>query len=280
MENSQKYLNLIGGLFLVAFSFNLFLSPYHLAPGGISGLSLIIKQLFNINESVFIFCCNIILLILSYFCLGVTKTKKTILGSLLFPLFIFLTSKITPLIPIQDLELIVKAVLGGLVSGIGYGLIFKSGFTSGGTDILNQMMEKYCHIPISTSILLVDGFITLLSGFIFGFPTMIYALISLFLISTYSNKTMIGQDDSKTIYIASKKNAEIKAYLHEELKIDSTDLNCIGGYKNKKSKIILSVIDNKNYYRIKESIHAIDPNAFVVATNSFHLVNANVKIRE
>ena len=141
-------------------------------------------------------------------------------------------------------------------------------------------MEKYLHMPISKSIILVDGIITALCGFVFGFTTMIYAFISLVLISIYSNKKMIDQDNAKTIYIYSKKYQEIKKYLHEELKIDSTDLEIFGGYKNEKGHIILSVIDNKNYYKMKEAIKMIDKKAFMIVTNSYHLVNANVTIRE
>lgn len=279
MKKIKEYGYLFGGLFLVAFSFNLFLAPYNLAAGGVSGLSLIIHKIFSIDESIFMLVVNIILLIFSYILLGFDKTKKTILGSLFFPIFVSITSKISGLINL-DIEMIVIAVLGGFLSGIGYGIIFKSGYTSGGTDIINQIMEKYLHMPMSKSIILVDGIITLLCGFVFGFSTMIYAFISLFLISTFSNKKIIGENSSKTIYIYSQKYQEIKKYLHEELKIDSTDLDCIGGYKKQKGKLVLSVIDNKNYYHLKEVIKTIDQEAFIVVTNSYHLMNANNLIKE
>jgi uncharacterized membrane-anchored protein YitT (DUF2179 family) len=280
MNKINNYLNLIAGLFLVAFSFNLFLSPYNLASGGVSGLSLIINKIYNINESLFILIINIILLIFSYFLLGLEKTKKTILGSLLLPIFITLTSKITVLINIKDLDILIISILGGFLSGIGYGIIFKSGYTSGGTDIINQIMEKYLHMPISKSIVIVDGIITILSLLVFDLSTTLYALVSLILISYFSNKAIIGEGKSKTLYITSNKYNEIKKYLHQELKIDSTDFDCLGGYKNKESKMILTVIDNNSYYRIKEAIKLIDPNAFIVVTDSYHIMNANLSIRK
>ena len=279
MKKIKEYGYLFVGLFLVAFSFNLFLSPYNLAAGGVSGFSLIVHKVFGINESIFMLVINIILLVLSYLLLGFDATKKTIIGSLLFPIFVLLTSKISAIINVE-IEMIVIAVLGGFLSGMGYGIIFKSGFTSGGTDIINQIMERYLHMPISKSIIIIDGMITLLGGFVFGFNTMIYAFISLFLISIFSNKQMIGENSSKTIYIYSKKQEEIKNYLHDELKIDSTEFECLGGYKNELGEIILSVIDNKNYYIVKEAIKTIDQNAFLVVTNSYHLVNANNLIKQ
>lgn len=279
MQKFMNYTNLILGLFLAAFSFNLFLAPYNLAAGGVSGFALIIHKLFNVNESLFIMVVNIILLVLSYIFLGKEMTKKTIIGSILFPIFISLTNYIIPFIEINGLEIIVIAFLGGVLSGIGYGLIFKSGFTSGGTDILNQIMAKYFHISISSSIIIVDGLITLLSGIVFGFNTMIYAFLTLILISVFSNRTIIGTGESKTLYIYSTKFDEIKYYLHTELRVDSTDFDCLGGYTKKKGKVILTVINTKDYYRIKEAITLIDKDAFIVATNAYQLVNANITIR-
>lgn len=279
MKKILNYTILFFGLFLASFSFNLFLAPYNLVAGGVSGLALVIHQVFQIEESAFIMVANIILLGFSFLFLGREKTKNTILGSLLFPIFIRITNPIVSYIHIQELELIVIAVLGGLLSGIGYGIIFKSGFTSGGTDILNQIIEKYLHIPISNSILIVDGIITLCGGIVFGIPIMIYSLISLVLISIFSHKTIIGEGKSKTLYITSSKYKEIKYYLHEELKIDSTDFDIVGGYSNEPQKMIMTVIHTKDYYRIRQAIQVIDKNAFITATDAYQLVNENVSIR-
>lgn len=279
MKKIINYSILAFGLFLAAFSFNLFLAPYNLVAGGVSGLALMMHKIFSINESLFIMISNLLLLGVSFIFLGKEKTKNTIVGSILFPIFVSLTNVFVPYIHIQEIELIVIAILGGFLSGIGYGIIFKSGYTSGGTDILNQVMEKYLHIPISSSIMIVDGVITLCGGFLFGFPTMIYSLISLILISIFSHKTIIGEGKSKTLYITSSKIEEIKYYLHNELKIDSTDFDIVGGYSNEPQKMIMTIIETKDYYRIKETIKVIDKNAFITATDAYQLVNENVTIR-
>lgn len=271
--------NLFLGLFLVALSFNIFLNPFNLVIGGVSGVAQILKNIININESVIIFVLNIILLMVSFIFLGVEKTKKTILGSFLFPILIFITAPLANLISLVNLELIVISVLGGIISGVGYGIIFKSGYTSGGTDIINQIMEKYLHIPISKSILYVDGFITFFSGAIFGLSTLFYSFISLFLLSLYSHKTIIGEGKSKTLYITSTKTKEIKKYLHNELKIDSTDFLAIGGYTNESQNMIMTVINTKDYYKIKEAIKLIDSKCFITVTDAYQLMNENITIR-
>ncbi len=275
----KNYGNLCLGLFLAAVAFNLFLAPYQLVAGGVSGLALVIQKIWNIEESLFILAINVFLIGISFLFLGFEKTKNTILGSLLFPIFIKITSCVVSYINI-DLELIVIAILGGLLSGIGYGLVFKSGYTSGGTDILNQIMEKYLHIPMSKSILLVDGIITLLGSLVFGIPALLYSLIGLTLISVFSHKIIIEEGKSKTLYITSSKCKEIKYYLHEELKIDSTDFEVIGGYTNVPQKMIMSVIQSKEYYRIKKTIECIDKNAFITVTDTYQLINENIAIRK
>lgn len=280
MINLKKYGILCLGLFLATFSFNLFLAPYNLVAGGVSGLALVIHKIFEINENLFIMIANIFLLGISFLFLGKEKTRNTIVGSLLFPLFVSFSSILTQKINIEGLELILISVLGGLMSGIGYGIVFKSGYTSGGTDILNQIMEKYLHIPVSNSIILVDGFITLCGGFVFGVPILLYSLISLTLVSIFSHKTIIGEGKSKTLYITSSKYNEIKYYLHEELKIDSTDFDIIGGYSKESQKMIMTIIRTKEYYRVKEAIKTIDKNAFITSTDAYQLMNENVTIRK
>lgn len=280
MKKTLNFATLFFGLFLAAFSFNLFFAPYNLVAGGVSGLALIIHKVFSFDESLFIMVINLLLLGLSFLFLGKEKTKNTILGSLLFPIFINITSPIIPFIDISELELIVISILGGFLSGVGYGIIFKSGYTSGGTDILNQIIEKYMHIPMSISIIFIDGAITLCGCFIFGLPLMVYSFISLILISIFSHKTIIGEGKSKTLYITSFKIKEIKYYLHKELKVDSTDFDIIGGYSNEPQKMIMSIINTKDYYRIKEAIKFIDENAFITVTDAYQIINENVAIRK
>ena len=200
MQRIQKYGNVIFGLLFVAITYNLFFAPLNLVTGGVSGLAIIMKHLFWINESFFILITNIILLLISYFVLGKDLTKNTLLGSLLLPIMIQITSNINELINLDGLEMLIKAILGGIISGIGYGMIFKNNFTSGGTDILNQIAEKKFKIPISKSMIYIDGSIVLLGCIIFGIESMVYSIIALLFISTISNKTMLGIHNNKIFY--------------------------------------------------------------------------------
>lgn len=269
----KKYFYLILGILLVSIAFNLFLSPNDLAAGGIGGLALVYQSIYGGNISMFILVANIILLIISYFLLGWEQTSRTLLGSILFPLLVNLTSNITNYIDITDADLFIKALFGGVISGYGYGIIFKHGFTSGGTDIIDQLVTKYYKVSISTSIIIVDGLIVLLGGIVFGLESMIYSAIVLVLISIYSNKLMIGMNEYKTFYITTNKVDEIKNHLLNTFNYNVTILNIKGGYTKEKRKMIMCVIRTFDYYMIEKSLKMIDPNLFVIISNSYEAIN-------
>lgn len=269
----KKYFYLIIGILLVSISFNLFLSPNNLAAGGISGLALVFNKLYNIEISKFILISNIFLIIVSYICLGKVQTRRTILGSILFPIFVNLTSNITNYIDLSGVDIIINCLFGGILSGIGYGLIFKHGFTSGGTDIIDQLVSKYYKLNMSTSLILVDGFVVLADGLVFGIEKMIYSSLCLVLLSIYSNNQMINVNDFKNFYISTSKTKQVKDFLINKYNYNVTLLAAQGGFTNNKRKLILSVIKTSDYYEIEEELRAIDPNIFITITNSYETIN-------
>ena len=196
----------------------------------------------------------------------------------MFPVFISLTENISQRITF-DLDILILAVLGGALSGIGYGLIFRNNFTTGGTDILNQIAEKYLKIPMGKSILMVDGPIVVLGLMVFGLEQTIYSLIVLILISTLSNRTMFELNKNRVLYIQTDKVKEIQDYLSQNFYYDTTIMNMTGGYTHKKKKMILCTVSQKDYYQIKEGILLIDSESFITVTKAYEQKNANKRLR-
>ena len=172
-----RIFEMVIGIFIMAVAFNLFILPNDIVSGGVSGLSLVMKRLFNINVSVFVFIGSMLLLVLSFFTLGYEKTRNSILGSILFPVFLSLTSKVGDILPIDTTDQLLLVLFGGVIYGFGMGLVFKAGFTTGGTDILNQIVCKYFKTSLGTSMILVDGLVVLLGGLVFGWTKFMYALM-------------------------------------------------------------------------------------------------------
>ena len=232
---------------------------------------MIINHLLGINKSIIILGLSLFLLILSYIFLGKNKTRGSILGSLLFPLFVEITSNISEIIQIDTSQLLLSAVFGGILYGFGAGIIFKAGFTTGGTDILNQIISKYAKVSMGKSMLICDGTIVLLSGIVFGPTKLMYSVIILYLISYMSDRVILGISDSKAFYIVTDEEKKIKEYVIKYLNHGVTVFNAKGGYKKEKQTVLLCVLPTKDYYKLKEGIHEIDPDAFFVVTDAYEV---------
>ncbi len=267
----KRYIEFIIGLLIVAIAFNLFLEPNHLVSGGVSGISIITKHVFGLEPSTFIMFASICLLILSFLLLGKEKTLGSILGSLLFPVFVKLTADIHVYIDIDNTQLLLAAIFGGVLNGFGAGLIFKAGFTTGGTDIINQIISKYFKVSIGQAMLMSDGLIVLSGVFIFGPTKLMYALIVLYIISVMTDKVVLGISDSKAFYIITDKEDEVKEYIMTYLNHGVTIFHAKGGYSKEKQNVLMAVIPTKEYFKLKEGIHEIDRNAFFVVTDAYEV---------
>ena len=266
-----RYLTFILGCLLLAISFNLFLAPNDLVPGGVSGVAIILNDLFGIDTSTFIFIINISLLVLSYFLLGKEKTKASILGSLLFPVFVTLTSDINLYLKIDNSQVLLSALFAGIISGFGAGINYKAGFTTGGTDILNQIISKYFKTGMGKSMLICDGTIVVLSGIVFGLNNLMYSIIILYIISVISDRVILGVSSSKAFYIVTDEDKKIKEYIIKYLNHGVTEFNARGGMYKEKKHVLMCVLPTKEYYVLKEGIREIDKDAFFVVTDSYEV---------
>lgn len=269
--NVKRHIQFCIGCLIVAISYNLFLAPNDLVAGGVGGIAIILNHLFNLDNAITILVGDIILLLISYVLLGKEKTKATVLGSILFPIFVKLTSNIATIINVDTGQILLSAVFGGVLSGFGSGMIFKAGFTTGGTDIINQILSKYLKISIGKSVLFSDGLIVLSSAFVFGPTKVMYSIIILYMISLISDRVILGISDSKAFYIITNEDVKIKEYILKYLNHGVTVFNARGGYAKEKENVLMCVLPTKDYYRLKEGIHEIDPSAFFVVTDAYEV---------
>lgn len=218
-----------------------------------------------------IFVGNVLLLIVSYFFLGKEKTQATILGSLLYPLLVRLTANITDLIVFDNSQLLLTAIFGGVTFGFGAGMIYKAGYTTGGTDILTQIISKFAKKGMGKSMLFTDGVIVLTSGFVFGITKIMYAIVVLYIVSYISDRVILGVSDSKAFYIVTDEEKAIKKFILEELNHGVTEFNARGGFAKEKQTVLMCVLPTKDYYRLKEGISDIDPEAFFVVTDAYEV---------
>lgn len=266
-----RYFEFIAGCFLVAVAYNLFLANNNLVPGGMSGLAIVLNYLFDINNALFVFVAGIILLILSYFLLGKEKTKYSVLGTIIFPIFMELTVHINKIIPMDTSELLLSTLFGGVIYGFGLGMILKAGFTTGGSDIINQILSKYLKLSIGKCMLITDGLIILTSAFTFGVIHLMYSIVVLYIISLMSDRVILGISDSKAFFIITEKDEEIKDYVLDVLGHGATIFKAKGGLNEKNQNVLMCVLPTKDYYKLKAGINEIDNEAFFVATDAYEV---------
>ena len=265
----KKYGTLTVGLFLYAFAYNLFLKPNNIVAGDVDGIANIFKSIIDPNLLITILC--VVVLIISFPLLGVKTTMGAVVGTIIFPFFVTLTSDIADVIHIDNSDMFLIAVVAGIIRGIGYGLTFKMGFTTGGTDILNQIVAKYFNTSIGTSMLIVDGSIVVAGGFTYGWNSMLYALVVLYLLSQMTDRIMLGISKSKAFYIITDEEEKVKEYIMSNLSHGVTIIPVKGGYTKEKQKMLMCVIPTREYYRLKEGISKIDEDAFFVITDAYEV---------
>lgn len=269
----KRYLMLLSGCLIVAFAFNLFFLRYDIVCFGVSGVSIVLKE-FGVDPPTFILLANIFLIIITYFFLGVEEVKNQIVGALTYPIFIKLTLYVTDLIDFGHLEMIVIAIFGGILAGVGYGLIYKSRFSTGGTDVLGLLICKYSKISMGNAMMFVNIAIITIGKMVFSWEIVMYAIVVAYLISIATDKILLGISNSKAFYIVADKDKDdlVIDFLNSLPGVGCTVMDASGGYSNSKQTLILAVGPTKSYFIIKEGLKEIDDSIFYLVCDSYEVI--------
>lgn len=271
----KRYSQFLLGVLIVAIAFNILILPLNIIYG-ISGVGVIFKYIFNTDPSLVILIGSLLLLILSFILLGYEDTKHTVLGSILYPIFVKITEPLIAYVDLGNPDPLILTIFGALITGFGLGLIFKSGFTTGGTDILNAIVAKYFKMSLGNAMLLTDGAIIMCGVFVFGWETVMYSLIALYIISIMTDKVVLGISQSKAFYIVTSEPNDVKEFILKNISHGVTVIDARGGYTNDKQKMLLCVVPTTEYFKLKEGIQYIDKDAFFVVTDAYETSGGSV----
>ena len=268
------------GVFLYALCFNFFLIPNDLAVSGFSGVAIVVQKLFGWPASTFIYITNAILLVVSFIFLGWKLTKRNIAGSIMYPLMITVSEPIANFLDNyiigDDFYLVLLFAI--ILYGVSSGLIYRTGFSTGGSDIIMQILNKYLNISESKAMIGANSLIIIVGMIVFGFNKGVYSFIILICSTYFIDKIMFGLSDSKVFYIYTKKLRKIKKLILDDFQTGFTSIPSRGGYSQKRGFMIMCVVSNRDYYLFKQKILEIDPQAFIII-NSCYEVNGGVKRR-
>lgn len=266
-----QYLLIVIGIMMYCFSWSVFLVPSHIIGGGVVGLATIVFYLTGIPIGVTNFAVNGILLIIGYRILGGKFGLNTIIGMVTASLSLILFQQILEVqnmdcFKFENMELVTKAILGGVVSGVGIGICFINGGNSGGSDIIALIVTKYRNVSPGSVILIVDAFViasTLLVPDGLGLEGMVYCYIVLVAFTYTLDLVVEGQKQTYQITIMSQLNEQIADAIGNEVKRGVTLLNGWGWYSKKDQKVLLVIAQKKDRVEIMRLVKTIDPNAFI-----------------
>lgn len=265
-----EWLYMTLGVALAAATFSFLLDPINLVIGGVSGLGTVLNNVLEIDTAMIILLINIGLLIIGLIFLGKEFFIKTVYGSLAFPLFIKLFDAVYRFIdmaPIQDRTII--TFFGSIMMGVGLGIVIKYGGTTGGTEIPQNILLKYFHIPYSVSLYFFDGIVILLGVVVFkDLSLALYGIVFIFLSGFAVDQVVFSGFNKRAVYIISKQNTEIKNRIIEDIGRGVTRIKIIGGYSNQENEKLICVLSSFEFYRLKGIIKKIDPEAFYYAVRA------------
>lgn len=295
-----SWVSILFGCFILASGFVFFINPYNIVPGGVYGASIVLHNLFpSVQVGTFGYMFDVPLLILSVLLLGAKLGTRTIAAALVTPLIMNVLSRavyptqeaLEALDPSQLLggcidfsdHLMLTAVVGATLIGIGSGIVVRNQATTGGTDIVAMLFQKYLHIRFSNGILLADAVVVCFGLAVIGFgigsaedmeqPALFlsfYSLVAIFVCSRVIAFMINGAKNDKLIFVISdKKMTELHKYILEELDRTATCIKSSGLYTGVEKEMLFLVVSYKEVNGVKLRIKQADPHAFVVVTDAY-----------
>jgi len=252
------------GLLIMAAGLHFFLVPANLAVGGVTGLSMVIQHYFPfMNLGVLMAIFNIILFILAFILIGREFVGLTIYCSLLLSGLMGLFEIVLPLPKALVDDLMLNLVFGILIQGVGMAVILYRNASTGGTDIVAKLINKYSHIDIGKSLFLADSAITLLAGLTFGVELGLYAFLGILINGYVIDNVIAGFNTKMHVTIVSKQPGLINEFIQKELCRGTTYIFGAGGFSGEQKDIISVVLSRREYLKMKNFIKENDCDAFV-----------------
>lgn len=274
----KNYMFIIFGSIILAMGFSLFIIPHHLVPGGVFGLSIVINHLIGLPIGMISLVINIPLVIIGIKMLGSKAGIKTIVSMVIMSVCIDTITHLLGDHIVTD-DLLVSAIFGGSFIGIGIAMVIRAEATTGGTDLIAQIISAITKRPIGQLFLFIDGIIVISGILVFKEINLApYAVIAIFANSKTVDALLNGKDMRKAVFIISEKHEMIREYILTNLDRGGTYLDAHGLYfPEHESKLIFSVLNRKEMARLQNRMKALDPDAFLTVFNAQEIFGSGFK---
>ena len=248
---------------MVSISVEYFFAPNNLAAGGVTGAAIVMNAIFpNLSVGVLTLIMNVALFAVAFMFIDGNFGVKTIYSSLGLSVILWIIEKFLNPIALTT-DILMATIFGSIISAIGMAIVFNENASTGGTDILAKILNKFFHLDIGKSLLIVDFVITFASALVFGIDLGLYAILSVILLGILVDRFIEGFNSCKSIFIISSKNKEISQYIMNELERGCTFLKGEGAYTGRASNVLYAVVNRNQFVRLKNYIKQIDNDAFI-----------------
>ena len=256
------------GMFMVAGGMYFFFMPNKLAIGGANGLGIVINKFFPmLSVGTLMIIINVVLFILAFIIVGNGFGAKTIYVSLGISGIISLLERFLPMAhPFTD-EVFLEMIVGILISGAGMGVVFNHNASTGGTDILAKILNKFFHVDLGKGVLMCDLSVTIMAGFAFETKLALFAMVGVIMNGFVIDAIIDGINMCKEVTIISDKYDEIKEYILKDLAKGTTIYNAKGGFSNEEKNVLVVVVSRRDFAKLRKRIYEVDKNAFITVNN-------------
>ena len=289
----KTYALLVGGAFILALGYSCFMAPYKIVPGGIYGITIVLQHKWGFPIGMAALCFNLPLSLLGMRVLGAGFGLKTFICFILVAIFsdslptLFLTLMgepipTDPMVTLDPFKLgddvLLACIFGGVIMGTGVGMIMKSRASSGGTDVLANILHKWTHRSLGQMQMAVD-FIIVLFGFLMfkDWKVPMYSWLVIFLMGKTIDMILQGFDNEKSVFIISEKIEDIRAYILKELHRGGSIILIQGMYNRSDKEMIMTMVNRRQMVALQQAIYKIDPDAFVTIIDASQILGKGFK---
>jgi uncharacterized membrane-anchored protein YitT (DUF2179 family) len=255
----KKIIYITISIVLIAVAVNMFLGPHNIAAGGITGLAIILEELYNIDRSLVVFIFNMAILVITYIFLGKEVFFNTVIGAISLPIVMGFVPQ-TMLVNDTMLSMIV----GSILFGIAVSILYNNNASSGGTSIPPLILKKYFNISTSIGLFFTDGMVVILSLFVFSVDSFFFAITSIFITSAAMNYIESGINKKKIVYIISDMSDTISQDIMNDISKGVTVIPVIGAYKKKEMQMLMITLNSKEYHQLVTIVNKYDKDAFMI----------------
>lgn len=275
MKKAKRYVIITLAAFVYAVGVSLFTDPNDMAPGGVTGISIILSRFLPVSTGTLIFLINVPILIFAVWKFGHELTTSTIYATMLISIF---TTWLEPLGAATD-DILLAALVGGSLTAISVGVIMRAGATTGGMDIIVKALRlRFPHLRTGKIFFIADALVVTLSGIVFrDLNAALYAAISAICTSVVMDIVLYGRDEAKLLYIISGRAEKIAERLLSDLDIGVTYIKGQGAYSGDNKRVIMCVVKKPVSPRAEEIVKQEDPHSFMIITSATEVFGEGYK---